>query len=292
LFPRRTHVTAVLLILALLVGALALLWWSQERILFQPPRVVEELPETGRVTYETVDGQKLVGFLVGDPRTAPGVLLSFHGNADLAVWQLAWARTVERRTGYAVFLAEYRGYMSLGGNPTYASTKLDARAAYDYLRVTFAVDRTRMAFFGHSLGSAVAAELAEIHPPSVLLLQSPFSSARAMARLIVTLPVSVVWRVLSRIHFDTLKVVSDLDVPVSVVHGRSDRIIPFRMGVEVYKAAKRKGKLLLVEGAGHNDVAEIAGDEYWRWLIESLEPQQSPQPSPQPMAGPPTAPGR
>ena len=292
MLPRRAHVIAVLLILALLVGALGLLWWSQERILFQPPRVVEELPETGRLTYETVDGQKLIGFLVGDPRAAPGVLLSFHGNADLAVWQLDWARNVERRTGYAVFLAEYRGYMSLGGNPTYATTKLDARAAYDYLRVTFAVDRTRMVFFGHSLGSAVAAELAEIHPPLALLLQSPFSSARAMARLIVTLPVSVVWRVLSRIHFNTVKVVSDLDVPVSVVHGRSDRIIPFRMGVEVYEAAKRKGKLLLVEGAGHNDVAEIAGEEYWRWLTESLKPEPSPRLSTQPTAATPTAPSR
>ena len=267
---RRAHVTAVLLILALLVGALVLIWWSQERILFQPPRVVEALPEASHITYETVDGQKLVGFVVGDPRDTPGVLLCFHGNADLAVWQLDWARTVERRTGYAVFLAEYRGYMSLGGSPTYASTKLDARAAYDHLRVTFGVDRARVAFFGHSLGSAVAAELAELHPPSALLLQSPFSSARAMAKLVVTLPVSIAWSVLSRIHFDTRGAVSDLDVPVSVVHGRRDRIIPFKMGVEVYDAAKRKGKLLLVEGAGHNDLPEVGGDPYWNWVVEAL----------------------
>jgi len=97
-----------------------------------------------------------------------------------------------------------------------------------------------------------------------------------MARLIVTLPVVLVWRTISRIQFDTVRVVSDLDVPVSVVHGRRDRIIPFRMGVEVYEAAKRKGKLLLVEGAGHNDVAEIGGSDYWRWLTESLKPLTEP----------------
>jgi len=105
----------------------------------------------------------------------------------------------------------------------------------------------------------------------VLLLQSPFSSARAMARLIVTLPVSVVWRVLSRIHFDTVKVVSDLDVPVSVVHGRNDRIIPFRMGVKVTRPRRERGKLLLVEGAGHNDVAEVGGKAYWNWVFEALD---------------------
>lgn len=259
-----------LLVLGLLFGFLFLLWWSQERILFQPPRFDEPPLESGRVHYNAADGQQLVGFVVGDPRTAPGVLLSFHGNADLAAWQLEWARRVERETRYAVFLAEYRGYMSLGGSPTYSNTKLDALAAHDHLVSAFGVDHARLAYFGHSLGSAVAAELAETRPPKALLLQSPFSSARAMARLIVSPPVVLAWRAISRIHFDTLQAVSLLDVPVSVAHGKTDRIVPFRMGVEVYEAAKRKGRFLLVEKAGHNDVAEVGGDEYWAWLKAAL----------------------
>jgi len=263
-------VTAAFVIAALLAGSLVLLWWSQERILFQPPPFWKAAPESGRVSYDAVDGQRLTGFIVGDPKKAPGVLLCFHGNADLAVWQLDWARAVERRTRYAVFLAEYRGYMSLKGKPTYASTKLDARAAYDHLRIAFGVDRTHMAYFGHSLGSAVASELAEIHPPIALLLQAPFSSARAMARLIVWPAVVLIWRAISRVHFDTKQVVSDLDVPVSVVHGRRDRIVPVRMGLEVYDAAKRKGQLLVVERAGHSDVPDIAGKDYWRWVDEAL----------------------
>jgi uncharacterized protein len=280
-------VIAAFAVLAMLVGSLSLLWWSQERILFQPPRLLEAQPESGRVSYDAVDGQRLTGFMIGDPRTAPGVLLCFHGNADLAVWQLDWARAVERHTRFAVFLAEYRGYMSLDGSPTYSSTKLDARAAYDHLRIAFGIDRTRMAYFGHSLGSGVAAELAEIHPPGALLLQSPFSSARAMARLIVWPPIDLIWKAISRIHFDTRRVVSELDVPVSVAHGRRDRIVPFRMGIEVYKAAKRKGGVLLVDKAGHSDVAEIAGEDYWRWIVEALNAGSSPQP----VAGRPTAPG-
>src|SRR4029079_1824850 len=118
---------APLIIAAVLVPALLLLWRLQERILFQPPRLAEAAPEAGRVTYDALDGQRLMGFMVGDPESAPGVLLCFHGNADLAAWQLDWARLVQRHTGFAVLLAEYRGYMSLGGNPTYATTKLDAR---------------------------------------------------------------------------------------------------------------------------------------------------------------------
>ncbi len=237
--------TIALVVIALVLGALAFLWYKQERILFQPPRLIESLSVSGRVTYEAVD-------------------------ADLAVWQIEWARAVEHRTGYAVFLAEYRGYMSLGGSPTYASTKLDARAAYDHVRVAFSVDRQRVAFFGHSLGSAVATELAEVHPPSSLLLQAPFSSARAMARLIVYPPVVLVWRAISRIHFDTRQAVAELDVPVSVAHGKRDRIVPVRMGLDVYQAARNKGQLLIVEQAGHNDVAHVAGEEYWRWMRNAL----------------------
>ncbi|MEA2763004.1 MAG: uncharacterized protein QOD47_2288 [Gemmatimonadaceae bacterium] len=262
---------AALVVLGLLLGLIALLWQSQESILFQPPRFFDAPAEMGRVSYSASDGQVLTGFIVGDPQTASGVLLCFHGNADLAMWQLEWARDVEKRSGYAVMLAEYRGYMGLGGKPTYSTTKLDALAAYDYLDSAFSVDSSRIAYFGHSLGSAIAVELAEVRRPRTLLLQSPFSSARAMARLIVTPWVAVVWRAVSRIHFDTARVVSGLDVPVSVSHGRRDRIVPLRMGIDVYEAARIKGELLVVEKAGHSDVAEVAGEEYWKWVVAALD---------------------
>jgi fermentation-respiration switch protein FrsA (DUF1100 family) len=222
------------------------------------------------MVYEAADGQQLVGFMIGDPSTAPGVLLCFHGNADLSVWQLEWARKVEQHTHRAVFLAEYRGYMSLGGTPTYSSTKLDARAAYDHLVSTLGVDGNRIAYFGHSLGSGVATELAEAHTPTALVLQSPFTSARAMARFIASTPLVLAWNAVSRIHFDTRRAVSALDAPVWVAHGTRDRVVPFRMGMEVFEAAKRKGQFLLAEGAGHNDVPDIAGTDYWNWISAAL----------------------
>jgi len=254
----------------LVIVFLFILWRFQERILFQPPRLAQLPVESGHVRYEASDGQQLVGFIIGDPSTAPGVLLCFHGNADLSIWQLEWARKVEQHTHHAVFLAEYRGYMSLGGIPTYANTKLDARAAYDYLISTLGVDRNHIAYFGHSLGSGVATELAEVRPPTALLLESPFTSARAMARFIASTPLVLAWKAVSRIHFDTRRAVSALDVPVWVAHGTRDRIVPCRMGEEVFEAAKQKGRFLLVEGAGHNDVPDIAGTDYWNWISAAL----------------------
>ncbi|HJQ11273.1 MAG TPA: alpha/beta hydrolase [Gemmatimonadaceae bacterium] len=268
--------TAALLAVALLVASVLLLWRSQERILFQPPPLDSDPPEAGRIVYEAIDGQRLSGYLIGDPQQAAGVMICFHGNADLAVWQIDWAKIIERRTGCAVFLAEYRGYMSLAGTPTYATSKLDARAAYDHMRVAYGIDRRHVAYFGHSLGSGIAAELAEIHPPQALLLQAPFTSAQSMARLIVWPPITYIWRLLSRIHFDTPAIVSELDVPVSVVHGKRDRIVPFRMGIEVFNAAKCKGPLLVVDRAGHNDLPQVAGEDYWNWVEASLQPLMRP----------------
>ena len=260
----------VIIILLLLAGFVLLLWRGQERILFQPPSNWVDPLAKGKVEFQAADGQKLIGYLVGDPVNSRGVLLCFHGNADLTIWQLDWAEAVSSTTGYAVLLAEYRGYLSLGGTPTYATTGIDAQAAYDYLVSHFGVDPSRIAFFGHSLGSGVAAELAQKRPPSVLVLQSPFTSARAMARMMVSPPVEAIWNRVSRIHFDTVKVVSGLSIPVSVAHGKRDRIVPFRMGLQVYESARVKGELLIVDKAGHNDLPSVGGEDYWKWITASL----------------------
>ncbi|HUF26725.1 MAG TPA: alpha/beta hydrolase [Gemmatimonadaceae bacterium] len=263
-------VAAPLALLA--VAALAvLLWAQQERIVFQPPG--PPLPAAGdtrRLDFDTDDGERLFGYVVGDTVSPAGVLIAFHGNADLAVWQIPWAREVARRTGWVVFLAEYRGYGGATGKPTYAGSRRDAsaanRAAAEFLGAT----PERTALFGHSLGSAIATELAVEIGPRALILQSPFSSAREMARIIVARPLDRLWALVSRVHFDTEARVATLDTPVWVAHGTRDFIIPVRMGREVHAAARIPGELLLVAGAGHNDLPDIAGESYWEWIERAL----------------------
>lgn len=259
---------------AVLVTAafLALLWWKQENILFQPPPSADVPRELSRrIDYTAPDGQKLFGYLIRPEGGERGFLLAFHGNADLAAWQLDWAGQVARRVSFAVLLAEYRGYGGASGKPTYSNTAMDADAAYNALRNQLNVSPDRIAFFGHSLGSAVAAELAARHLPCALLLQSPFTSARDMARISAARPLTYLWRFASRIHFDTLRVVENLDCPVSVVHGSGDLIIPTRMGKAVFAAAHKKAELLIVDGAGHNNLVKLGGERYWSWLAVALK---------------------
>jgi hypothetical protein len=74
------------------------------------------------------------------------------------------------------------------------------------------------------------------------------------------------------VHYDTEARVRTLETPVWVAHGTDDLIIPFRMGRAVFDAAKRKGAMLPVEDAGHNDVAEVGGKAYWAWVTQALAP--------------------
>jgi fermentation-respiration switch protein FrsA (DUF1100 family) len=273
----KRPMTALLFGLSALLVLLALIiisaWAFQEKIAFQPERPpYPTAGNTTRVEYRAADGQPLFAYVVGDPRQSAGLLLAFHGNADLAVRQIDWAQEISNRTGFAVMLPEYRGYMGLEGKPTYAGSKLDALAAYTFASQQLGVPADRFVFFGHSLGSAIAAELAVEYPPRSLILEAPFTSARDMAALFGgSLFTSGVWPVISRLHFDTIDIVASLDVPVSVSHGGRDVVIPFRMGQEVYDAAKRKGEWLFVPTAAHSDIREAGGQQYWDWLTRSVQ---------------------
>jgi pimeloyl-ACP methyl ester carboxylesterase len=125
--------------------------------------------------------------------------------------------------------------------------------------------------FGHSLGSAVAAELCARHPSRALLLQSPFTSAREMAKRTLAAPFTFIWKMFSRIHFDVIEIVRSIDSRVSVIHGTRDLVIPVRMGEAVYRASKVKGVFEVVEKAGHNNVVDVAGENYWKWFAAALQ---------------------
>ena len=286
--------TAAIVLGAILFGAFLAgvvmiggVWWRQERIAYQPPRQTPAVPANiQRIDYYAADGQRLFGYIVEPEGTPHGVLIAFHGNADLAVWQIPWAREVARRSGWCVFLPEYRGYGSLDGEPSYRGVQADARAAWAAavsLAADLDADGCEFALFGHSLGSGVACELAaELlagaqtstrspgDAPAALVLQSPFTSARDMARVVSTRPVQWLWRLISRVHYDTRHQFDVLDVPVWIAHGARDWLVPVTMGHELFGRARHPGELLIVDDANHNDVAEAAGERYWTWITRAL----------------------
>jgi fermentation-respiration switch protein FrsA (DUF1100 family) len=273
----QSPLAIILLLLVLAYAAVMLgVWRFQERVVFQPPARGQG-PVGSPVRYKSRDGTELWGWMVGARTPAARVMLAFHGNAELARWAIPWAEEVVRRTAVCVMLAEFRGYDGLQGPPTYTGVADDARAARAYLIHTVGVPPAAVTYYGFSLGTAVATELASDFCPRGLILQAPFTSARDMARRMKVPGIALLWRIVSRVHYDTISRVRTLGCAVSVAHGDRDMVIPCWMGRAVHAAAAKKGELLIVHGAGHNQLAELGGESYWAWLEGALADQTNGQ---------------
>lgn len=268
----KVLLTLVMLVVAASLVVVVLVWWGQERVVFQPP-VELPLPPAGaeRVEFAGSDGTPLFAYLVRESSsvdTVRSLVIHFHGNAEIAAWAVPWAQEVARRTGADVLLAEYRGYAGIPGRPTYADSREDARALWRVAQERLGAVPARATIHGFSLGSAVATELAMDVRPRALVLEAPFTSARAMAARMGPLMAGPLWRLIARVHYDTRARVATLDSRVWVAHGESDRVIPAGMGREVFAAARSKGAFLAVAQAGHNDLRGAPG--YWEWLVRAM----------------------
>ena len=198
---------------------------------------------------------------------APAVLY-FHGSRWNLTGQLTRIRQLHE-FGFSVLAIDYRGFgKSAGGAPSEESVYEDARAAWN--RFTELVpDANRRFIYGHSLGGAVAVDLAAAldraparagEEARGLIVESSFTTLVDVAKAVSYSWLPLQW-ILSQ-KFDTLGKISEVKMPVLFVHGADDRFVPARFSQALYDATRAPKKLLLVEGATHNNSMRIGSDEY------------------------------
>src|SRR6266550_4127308 len=250
-----------------------LAWLFQDRLAFPAPRA--SVPDPKRVGVENAervelvsgDGTKLVGWYLAPKtlevpqppptsRTFPG-LLWFYGNGETiaAIWPIV---REFQPPGTAVLVVDYPGYGGSGGRATEPALYAAAEAGYATLTTRPGVDPQRIYVYGRSLGSAVAIYTAARRPVAGLILESPFTSAAAMAKHHYRLfP-----RFLLHLSLDNLTTVKRVDCPILLFHGDADRLVPTAMGMAVAIAAPGPVEVVLLHGSGHNDTYEIGGRAY------------------------------
>jgi uncharacterized protein len=233
-----------------------LLWAFQRYLVYLPggpvPPVADVLPGAEEVVFGTEDGLDLrAWFLPVEAATATVVV--FPGNAGNRAGRAPLAIALAEH-GLAVLLVDYRGYGGNPGRPDEVGLAADARAAIALLVARADVDANRVVYFGESLGSGVATGLALDVPPAALVLRSPFASLPAMAEATYRLP--GIGR-LVRDRYPTLQRIPTVGVPVLVVAGSADGVVPIDQSRSVYEAAAEPKRFLMVAGADHND-AELA----------------------------------
>jgi fermentation-respiration switch protein FrsA (DUF1100 family) len=242
----------------------------QRRIIF-PRHLTQPYPKAGdniagleRIWIDTSEGKVEGWFIPGDgagpERPAPLVIFA-HGNAELIDY---WPELLAgyRRMGINLLLPEYRGYGRSAGSPSQQDITDDFVSFYDLVVRRPDVDGSRVVFHGRSIGGGAVCALAAVRRPASMILQSTFTSLRSMAARFM-LPGFLVAD-----PFENLEVVRKLDVPLLVIHGRSDDLIPFEHGRKLYAAA-RQGKFIAYD-CDHNGCPPD-WDRYWKdvrsWLL-------------------------
>jgi fermentation-respiration switch protein FrsA (DUF1100 family) len=241
-----------------------------ERFVFFPDPVLIGTPADIGLGYEeasvaTDDGVLLHGWFV--PGSRKETLLWFHGNAGNISHRLDNLRLLHDRVGVNVFLFDYRQYGRSTGTASEAGLYTDARAALAYLGKRADVDPTRIVYFGRSLGSAVAIDLATEESPFGLVLETAFVSMREMAGTLLPSQLTI----LVPAAFDNIGKIARLPAPVLFIHGDRDEIVPYEHGRRLFQAAPRPKAFYTVRGASHNDTYLVGGETYFRHLRDFID---------------------
>ena len=199
------------------------------------------------------------------PQAERPTVLFFHGNAG-AVNHRAYRFQELMAQGYGVFILGYPGYGGNAGEPSEPGFHEAAQLAYDYLQ-TSGVDSQDIVIYGESIGSGVAVQLAARVDARALVLEAPMSSATDVARVHYPLLVASFFL---RDSFRSVEHIGRIDMPLLVIHGEKDAIIPLQLGEKLVEHAVEPKKLVVIEGAGHNNLSQYATSSIAREFIESL----------------------
>ena len=264
----RWAVALVAAAAAAYLAVLALLWWKQEALLFQPqvlpaghrfdaaPDVVE--------TWVKVPGARLNALHLRLPRPA-GVVFFLHGNGgSLQNWFVNL--DLYRRANFDLFMLDYRGYGKSGGHiESQAQLQADVRAAWQSLAPRYA--GLRRVILGRSLGTGLAAQLALEVQPELTVLVSPYSSMLALAQQHYPwVPATVL-----RYPLRTDQALPGVRGPVLLIHGELDTLIAPASSLALLLRAPQ-ARLVIVAGAGHNDLQRFGA--YGDALAQALQALQ------------------
>jgi fermentation-respiration switch protein FrsA (DUF1100 family) len=263
----RLALVAIVVVVLLLTVVLT----QQRRLIYFPFGVVPAPDTVGltgaaAVSFPTEDGLSLNGWFVSPTETPEFTVIVFNGNAGNRAFRAGLANGFSR-ANLAVLLFDYRGFGGNSGSPTESGLTLDARAARDYVVARAGDDRPRLVYFGESLGTAVATDLALEHPPAALVLRSPFTSLTDVGRVHYPgLPVD--W--LLRDRYATIERIARVKAPLLVIGGDQDRIVPIDQTRRLYDAAREPKSILIIKGADHNDASLVDGQEIIDGVVQFL----------------------
>ncbi|BAZ11029.1 phospholipase/carboxylesterase [Calothrix sp. NIES-4071] len=256
------------------------LYARQHKYLFYPSSNIEKTPAVYNVPFEEVwipvsskgKIEQMYGWWMDNSKYSNGkVLLYLHGNAA-NIGANVYAASGYYKAGFSVLLIDYRGFgLSVGRHPTESRVYEDANYAWNYLVTEKKVPAHNIYIYGHSLGGAVAIELATKQKEAAgLIVESTFTSIRDVIiarKLFRFFPVKLILKQ----NFDSISKISSIKIPILLIHGAEDSTVPAFMSKQLYNLAPEPKEIIIVPGANHNNVGEFAPSLYLKAVQSFLK---------------------
>lgn len=248
----------------------AMLFFSQRNMMYLPHLPSRELPpapaEIGLkmdvVQVPTADGLSLLAWYAAPRKNLPVVVI-YHGNTGNVAHRGHLAEGLMKQ-GYGVLLLEYRGYGGNEGSPTEEGLYIDGRASIKWLGKK-GFKPSRLVYYGESLGTGVAVQMALEASPRAIVLLAPYSSiVDVAAPHFWFLPVAP----LIRDKFDSASKIGKIHTPLLVIHGDKDNLIPITLAQKLFRAANEPKKFLTVHGGGHNLIIDSLARQVTEWVAK------------------------
>ena len=233
-------------------GFVALMYVAQRALMYHPealrtPPAAAGLFDVQELVLDSADGEKLIVWYAPPKRDLP-LVLYFHGNAGALRYRADRFRALTD-DGYGLVALSYRGYGGSTGSPSEAGMIADAEVAYAFAAAR--VPAERIVVFGESLGTGVAVALAATQRLGRRVRQSPFTSAADVgARAYWFLPV----RFLMKDPFRSDQRIGKVTVPLLVLHGERDQVVPIALGERLFALANEPKRLVRFPAGTHVDL--------------------------------------
>jgi pimeloyl-ACP methyl ester carboxylesterase len=273
------------LVLLTYASGCAYMWVNQKYYIFMPQEDLSQTPTDQNLNFEDIylpiasnngDGiERIHCWWISTDHPTDRYLIYLHGSAYNIGANVNHARRL-KNLGFSVLLVSYRGYgRSEGDFPTKRQVYRDAEAAWNYLVKKRGLPPDQIYIYGHSLGGAVAINLAVSHPEAAgLIIEATFTSIADMGRRnkwYRLLPIEL----LTHQRFDSIDKIDLLKIPVLILHGTDDLVVPVEMSRQLYDKAPSPKKLKLILGGGHNNSARVGGAEYLSTVKKFINQVQS-----------------
>lgn len=219
------------------------------------------IADSERVTLATSDGERIAAWYVAPKANKPVFLYLAGKSGRLVVKKWRWARI--RKRGYGVLAISYRGYPGSTGRPSETGFIRDAETAYRWLRQRYPAGR--IVIHGLSMGSGVGVALAKNVDARALILEAPFTAAVDLAgERYPFIPVHL----LMRDPFLSRERIAHINMPLLIVHGTRDSVIPFAHGRRLFELAVEPKTFIAMPGSDH---ATLTRDGLYQHIWKFLE---------------------